>query len=281
MSFLAHVATCNAHNLNNFLPFTVAGERVGWVKHGFAGRLEAYPDAFAVSDDGVTLALGLDDYNARTRAVDAPLRDLADQGLIPGWRGEYYPVGQSFQGPHLMEMERAAAPYFGVRAYGVHINGYVRGGAELHMWIARRAGGKQTFPNMLDNMIAGGQPVGLSLHDNVVKEAWEEAAIPAALAALARPVGAISYCQETEQGLKPDVMFNYDMELPADFVPDNTDGEVAEFYLWPMAKVMEVVETTMEFKFNCNLVIIDFCIRHGLIGPDREDYLDLVQGLRR
>jgi hypothetical protein len=48
-----------------------------------------------------------------------------------------------------------------------------------------------------------------------------------------------------------------------------------------MEKVMQVVETTTEFKFNCNLVIIDFCIRHGLIGPDREDYLDLVQGLRR
>jgi hypothetical protein len=48
-----------------------------------------------------------------------------------------------------------------------------------------------------------------------------------------------------------------------------------------MQKVMQVVETTTEFKFNCNLVIIDFCIRHGLIGPDREDYLDLVQGLRR
>ena len=89
MSFLAHIAACNAHNLNNFLPFTVAGERVGWVKHGFAGRLEAYPDAFAVSDDGVTLASGLDDYNARTRAVDAPLRDLADQVLsLTGSRSE-------------------------------------------------------------------------------------------------------------------------------------------------------------------------------------------------
>jgi hypothetical protein len=281
MSFLDHIAACNDHDLNNFLPFIVAGERVGWVKRGFARRLSDFPDAFAVTGDGVSLAPGLDDYDARARAVDAALRKLADQGLISGWRGEYYPVGKSFHGPHLMEMERAAVPFFGVRAYGVHVNGFIRDGAELHMWIARRSGGKQTFPDMLDNLVAGGQPVGISLHDNVVKEAWEEAAIPAGLAARARPVGAISYCQETEQGLKPDLMFNYDMELPADFVPDNTDGEVAEFYLWPMEKVMQVVETTTEFKFNCNLVIIDFCIRHGLIGPDREDYLDLVQGLRR
>lgn len=280
MSFLDHIATCNEHDLGNFLPFDVAGERVGWIKKPFAGRLEAHPDTFVVSGDGVSLATGLDDYPARSAAVDGVLRKFADRGLIPGWRGEYYPVGADFSGPHLMEMERAAVPYFGVRAYGVHVNGYVRDGADIHMWIARRSGGKQTYPNMLDNMIAGGQPVGISLNDNVVKEAWEEAAVPRELAARARPVGAISYCQETELGLKPDVMFNYDMELPPDFVPANTDGEVSEFYLWPAEKVMEVVETTAEFKFNCNLVIIDFCIRHGLIGPDREDYLALVRGLK-
>ena len=280
MSFLDHIAACNDHDLSNFLPFVVVGERVGWVKRGFAARLTAYPQAFAVSGDGVSLASGLDDYDARTRAVDAALRELADQGAIPGWRGEFYPVGKSFNGPHLMEMERAAVPYFGIRAFGVHVNGFVRAGDDIHMWIARRSSGKQTFPGMLDNMIAGGQPVGISPRDNVVKEAWEEAAVPAELAARARAVGAMSYCRETEHGLKPDVMFNYDLELPADFAPANTDGEVAEFYLWSMAKVMEVVETTLDFKFNCNLVIIDFCIRHGLIGPDREDYLDLVQGLR-
>jgi len=281
MSFLDHITACNAHDLRNFRPFLVAGDRVGWIKHDFAALLAGHPAVFMVSDDAVSLAPGLDDYPTRTRAVDAALRHIADQGLIPGWRGEYYPVGTSLAGPHMMEMERAAVPYFGVRANGVHVNGFVRDGGDIHMWIARRAADKPTFPNMLDNMIAGGQPVGISPHDNVIKEAWEEAAVPAELAKAARPVGAVSYCQETEQGLKPDVMFNFDLELPAEFMPQNTDGEVAEFYLWPVEKVMEMVDATMDFKFNCNLVIIDFCIRHGLIGPGRKDYLDLVQGLRR
>jgi Domain of unknown function (DUF4743) len=280
MSFLDHVAACNRWNPDNFRPFVVAGERVGWVKHGFADRLKPHRHVFAMSDDGVTLAPGLDDYDSRTRMVDGVLRQFADDGVISGWRGEYYPVGARFHGPQAMAMERAAVPFFGVRAYGVHVNGFVRDGDDIHMWIARRSGGKQTFPDMLDNMIAGGQPIGISPGENVVKEAWEEAAVPAGLAARARPVGAISYCQETGHGLKPDVMFNYDLELPADFVPANTDGEVAEFYLWPVEKVIELVETTTEFKFNCNLVIIDFCIRHGLIGPDRPDYLALMRGLR-
>ncbi len=279
MSFLDRIEECNAHDLGNFLPFVVAGLRVGWVTRGFADRLTAYPAAFAVAGDAVTLAPGLDDYDSRTRAADAALRALSEDGVIPGWRGEYYPVGGCFAGPHLMAMERAAVSFFGVRSYGVHVNGFVRDGDGIRMWVARRAAGKHTYPGMLDNMIAGGQPVGIAPLDNVIKEAGEEAGVPPELAATARPVGMVSYCQESDNGLKPDVMFNYDLELPAGFEPRNTDGEVAAFHLWPIDKVMEIVRETTEFKFNCNLVIIDFCVRHGLIGPDHPDYVALVEGL--
>ena len=75
-------------------------------------------------------------------------------------------------------------------------------------------------------------------------------------------------------------MYCYDLELPADFRPVNTDGEVAGFELQPIEEVMARVRDTEDFKINCNLVIIDFLIRHGLIGPDEPDYLDLIQGLR-
>ena len=85
---------------------------------------------------------------------------------------------------------------------------------------------------------------------------------------------------EAEDGLKPDVQFCYDLELPLDFTPHNTDGEIAEFMLWPMDKVAAIVRDTKEFKFNCNLVIIDFLVRHGLIAPEHPDYLEIVAGLR-
>jgi hypothetical protein len=45
-------------------------------------------------------------------------------------------------------------------------------------------------------------------------------------------------------------------------------------------KVMETVRETDEFKLNCNLVIIDFLVRHGYIPPDSTDYLQIIQGLR-
>lgn len=64
----------------------------------------------------------------------------------------------------------------------------------------------------------------------MVKECWEEAGIPAELsAAAAVPVGFVSYVSLSEEGLKPDVLFCYDLQLPADFVPQPQDGEVRLF----------------------------------------------------
>jgi isopentenyldiphosphate isomerase len=281
MSFLDRIAECNAHDLANFRPFSVAGERVGWVRHTLAERLTGFADTFTVRRDAVRLADRFDDFKSRTDAVDSVVRALEAEDIVKGRRNEYYPVGTSFAAPPLLAMERAAVPQFGVRAYGVHMNGYVRKADGIHMWIGRRAKDKHTYPGMLDNTVAGGQPMGIGLFENLIKECKEEAAIPEALAWRAHSVGAITYCMEAEDGLKPDVQFCYDLELPADFTPRNTDGEIAEFMLWPIARVAEIVRDTREFKFNCNLVIIDFLVRHGLIAPEHPEYLEIVKGLRR
>jgi 8-oxo-dGTP pyrophosphatase MutT (NUDIX family) len=281
MSLLDRIRECNVHEMAHFVPFTAAGQQVGWVKRPFARRLGEFRDVFVLGDGEVSLSPALADYRARTASVDRALRRLADEGVIVGWRDERYPVGTSFSGPHAFEMERAGVPHFGVRAYGVHVNGFVRDGAGLRMWVGRRAREKHTYPGQLDNLIAGGQPVGLGVFENLIKEAEEEASVPPALARTARPAGVISYVLEIPEGLRPDTMFVYDLELPADFTPRSSDGEVEEFYLWPIDKVLDVVANTTEYKFNCNLVVIDFCVRHGLIGPETREYVEIVRGLRR
>jgi 8-oxo-dGTP pyrophosphatase MutT (NUDIX family) len=129
-------------------------------------------------------------------------------------------------------------------------------------------------------MIAGGLHHGISLSENLAKECGEEAAIPADLCSQAIPVGYISYRTETPEGFKPDVMYCYDLELPPDFVPQCQDGEVEEFYLWPLEKVAALVRDTDAFKKNCNLVIIDFLIRRGFISPGHPDYLEIIASLR-
>jgi len=55
---------------------------------------------------------------------------------------------------------------------------------------------------------------------------------------------------------------------------------VVEFYLWPMAQVIDLVSTTREFKTNCNLVIVDFFVRHGYLCPEDAHYIDIVRGLK-
>ena len=138
---------------------------------------------------------------------------------------------------------------------------------------------RQIFPGALDQLVAGGLPHGVDLSENLVKECAEEAGMPEALASRARPVGVLTYNHVAKRGFRPDVLYCYDMELPADFAPHNTDGEVEEFLLLSLEEVARIVRETDEFKLNCNLVIIDFLVRHGVIGPDHPDYLAIVIGL--
>jgi 8-oxo-dGTP pyrophosphatase MutT (NUDIX family) len=279
MSFLDRIRACNTHDLSRYRPFQVDGVHIGFVRQDMAEALLPYADTFEVTERSVRLNARLHGFDQRTAAVDAALRAVARTGIVSAWRNEPYAVTSAFGAPALFIMERAAVPLFGIRAYGVHMNGYVRHGDRLLMWIGRRSRQKPTYPGLLDNTVAGGLPYGMSARECLVKECAEEAGIPPAWSARAVPVGAITYCAEMPEGLRPDVQFCYDLELPPVFTPVCHDGEIESFALMPIEDVAALVRDTEEFKFNCNLVIIDFLVRHGLIGPDEPDYVAIVQGL--
>ncbi|GAA4251002.1 DUF4743 domain-containing protein [Azospirillum formosense] len=282
MSYLDHIRACNAHDLSGFRPFELEGHRLGWVRHALAEQLPGVDPGFVVTADRVTLAPEVRDFEARSSVLAHAAQFLVETGAVSALRGEFYPVTPAWGAEPLMRIDRAVVAQFGTPAYGLHVNGFVRqpdGG--LSLWIGRRARDREVAPGKLDNMIAGGQPIGLTLAENLVKEAQEEAGIDAALASRAVPVGAVTYRMETEAGLKQDTLFLYDLELDADFVPQNTDGEVERFELWPLDRVAESVRSTRDWKFNVNLVVIDFMVRHGWLTPDEPDYLEIVTGLRR
>lgn len=200
--------------------------------------------------------------------------------MFPGWRGEHYPVSKSFYAAPALTVERATVPRFGTMGYGVHLNGYVKGDDGIRMWIGKRSMRKPTGPGKLDQVVAGGQPVGLSVWDNLMKECGEEAGMPDDLARCAVPVGTVSYLTERDEGLRHDVLFNYDIELPERFQPTPTDGEVDEFYLWPIGDVIARIRETDDFKFNAALVIIDFAVRHGVLEPDDPEYIEITEAIR-
>jgi 8-oxo-dGTP pyrophosphatase MutT (NUDIX family) len=164
----------------------------------------------------------------------------------------------------LSQIDRGALPSFGIMAQGVHLNGLVQRDDGWHLWVGRRADDRPLDPGKLDHLAAGGVPAGLTPWATLLKEAEEEAGLPPALTAQARPVGEITYAMERPEGLRRDRLFCFDLILPEDFIPAPQDDEIAGFELWPLPKVLARVTETDDFKFNVNLVLIDLFLRHGL-----------------
>ena len=203
-----------------FVPLIAGRAKIGWLRPELAARLRAWPHVFSTNADAVHLL----DANALAPVVEA----LAAEGFVPGWRNERYRIEDLF------EIERAAARPFGLTTQAVHVNGIVGG---TRMWLARRSPKKPIDPGMLDNLVGGGLTAGLSAQEVLVKEAWEEAGIPAELARRAVLGGTASVLREVPEGVQSETVHIYDLELPADFQPRNQDGEVSEFKLLSFAAV--------------------------------------------
>lgn len=280
MSIRERIGDVTRFTPGRYRPFVVAGYAVGRIRHAFADLLMDFDDVFEVTPAAVSLSPTLANFEDRTQAVADVLAALKASGHIPGWRGEPYPVSVGFFEPPLLTIERAAAVLFGTMAYGVNLNGYVRTPDDICMWIAKRSADKPVEPGKLDHIVAGGQPHGISVRDNLIKECWEEAAIPAELAARAVPVGTLSYLTERDEGLRHSVFFNFDLDLGTAFQPTPTDGEVDVFYLWPMRLVLDRLRDTDDFKFDVPIGILDFAVRHGLLPPDDSDYLAVCEAVR-
>ncbi|MEX2200122.1 MAG: DUF4743 domain-containing protein [Dongiaceae bacterium] len=281
MALVDRIRDVRSLDFSRVRPWRVGSELVGWISHEFAHRLAGYPELFAMTEDEVRLAAGLDDFEKRSLAVDGAIRALVADGAIRRYRGEAYAVGRAFHEPPLLAIDRGAATRFGIRSYGVHCNGYVGSREDMKIWVARRAADKATWPGKLDQIAAGGQPIGLGLFENLVKECGEEAGIPAYLAELARPAGYVSFLTETVEGIDNGMIFAYDLALPEDFMPVAADGEVDWFELWPVARVIDQLARSDDFVFDSALIVIDFLMRHGFIGPDDPDYVEIGRGLRR
>lgn len=232
---------------------------------------------------------------SRTDAVMSIMTNLKSQGIITGWRDELYPLSTGFYEEPLLFVERAASPLLGMLSYGVHINGIVKAdtnggddGKEEKMWIARRSLTKSKYPGMTDQLVAGGQPAGLGLMENVIKECQEEAGIPEEVAKKGiQAAGAVTYeymytLVEELQVVDRVVLFNYDLELPANFEPKVVDGEVQEFFQWGVQEQFASMAKDFKdpMKPNCYLCVIDYLLRKGEISPEVPGYLDLLRELR-
>jgi len=260
-----------------FLRFRVTGAAVGWLRRDLAEHLRAWPGLFCIDDSGVALSPLLGSEAERTAALAPVIARLAAEGIIDGWRDERYAIVEHPGAPPLAFIERAAARFFGILSFAAHCNGFTRRGADTLMWIARRSLGKPIDPGMLDNLVGGGMAHGLTPRETLIKEAWEEAGIPAALMAPATPGRSIQVLREVAEGCQCERLYVHDVELSPDFEPANHDGEVAEFRLCPPPEVMGLIAAG-ELTVDASLVALDFLFRRGLLRE--EEYPEFREMIR-
>ena len=177
-----------------------------------------WQDLFDIREEEILLPSQLSSPQDRSAHLSELTISLRQAGEFSGWRNEMYPLTDDFLKEPVAEVERAACPYLGLRSWGVHMTGYVRKADGLHIWVATRAKDKPNYPGLLDNTVAGGQPVGLTPHENMIKECEEEADIPPELTRRIKQVSLLRYAHQIGTNLKPDQIYCFDLELPMDFV---------------------------------------------------------------
>jgi thiamine pyrophosphokinase len=261
-----HVEACN--NIASpaaLIPFRIGNQQVGWLGAELARALAFFPSLVHFDAGGAALAGRLRGEGARTAALETLAAALASRGHFR-LRGEAFDVRATPDGPVLARLDRGALPAFGVISQGVHVNGFVRRAGGLHLWVGWRSATKPVAPGQMDHIVAGGIPAGLTPAECLVKEAAEEASLPAEIAARAVPVGRVSYVMANEEGLRRDVLHCYDLELPEGVIPRPQDDEVERFELIPAETMLRTVLEGGPVKFNVNLVLADFFLRHGLLS---------------
>ena len=245
-----------------YLPLVLGADSIGWIRRDLAGRLTAWPEVFEVFAPNIQLRPAAEAVLSARMAEVASA--LARDGVIRGWRGETYAVRAGEGGAALFHLERAAMRFFGLTSSAAHLNGFVVQNENPSIWIARRAATKAIDPGMLDTLVGGGVPSGEDAWRTLLRECAEEAGIPVALAQLARPAGVLRVCRGVPEGLHSEILYIFDLALPAGFTPRNADGEVSEFMALDAAQVFERIARG-ELTVEAGLVAADFALRHALV----------------
>jgi len=227
--------------------------------------LRAFDDAVAIiaADAAVEIRLPRARRDARLAEIHRALRA---EGRIHAWRDEAYPLRDLQGGVHGV-VERASSRFWGLLTVGAHCNGYLAdaAGRPTHLWIARRSYQKPTDPGRLDNLVGGGVPLGQTPREAVLREGWEEAGLAPAQMQGLRAGGLIELACDVPEGRQLEWLHVFDLCLPADFRPRNTDGEVEEHLLMPVAEALARAAAG-EQTTDAALATLDFALRHDLLG---------------
>ena len=262
----------------HYRPLRVAGSVAGWIRADRADRIAAFSDVFCANSEGIEFVPALGEPAARNRAVAQVAAQLAREGALTAWRDERYAVAAAFGAPPWFELERAAARYFGVHTWAAHVNGLVREHDRVWMGFARRSPQKAIDPGMLDNLVGGGIAAGATVDNTVVKEAWEEAGIPAASARQALSNGSVNIRRDQPDGLHWETIFVHDLWLPEAFAPANQDGEAVEHRRVALSDAARLIANDHGpdvVTADASLVVVDCLLRLSVVPHSSASFTQL------
>lgn len=262
--------------------FEIDGRQVGLIRPEVFHELVKFPEVFNTKNpDYVTFVGDIKTLEDRTTAMESFLMRVKKEEkfkTLNGWRNETYDVKIDYSSQTLFKMDRSATCLFGIKNYGVTINGYVQHpDMGLCLWLQKRSKTKSRWPGVWDALVGGGVTSGKNILQTLRQEAAEEASIPPGYHENILSAGTIACRYESDEGIFPNTAFVFDLRLPLDFTPKNSDGEVEYFRLVSVKECLDIIERG-EFKQPNVLVVIDFLIRHSVITPySNPDYISIVQ----
>jgi isopentenyldiphosphate isomerase len=251
-------ACCRAAQQPQLQPrwlFEIDGRVVGSVAPTDAAWL-AELDGLSLEDDVLSISpiCGFD-----ASAVLAEMAScLRANDRCGPWRNELLAVSAD-DGTVLGHIERAAVRVLGLRTQAVHLNGYSTDG---RTWLQQRALNKAQDPGMWDTLVGGMVASGEDLRSSLTRETWEEAGLNlAALSNLQRGRSLHFERPEAEGWMIEDIAV-FDAVLPLGMVPENQDGEVAQFRLVTPQELSELLAAGALTQ-AATLVIAESMARRG------------------
>ncbi|MDO4997917.1 MAG: NUDIX domain-containing protein [Neisseria sp.] len=224
-----------AHEISDFCPLFLNDVHLGYLKPIWRERIrQTWAGEQKHDERGVHL------YAENWLQMGDALQDMCqkwhDVAWFGGWRNEKFDVC-SAGGTPLFALERSAFRPLGLHSQAVHVNGWTQTAATsagsgqdgIRFWIGKRSPYKAVDPNKLDNLTGGGVAAGEKIDEAMRREAWEEAGVPSAALHQAVYAGSYLSLRPVSRGLHRETLHIFHIELPSDFVPENQDGEVAEF----------------------------------------------------
>lgn len=275
------LADLHRYDPSDFLPLHTCGKPIGFVHRKNLGAVENLDRRIQVDKDVINVNLPDEGSNTLTSFFKEINDQLVAKGVLEvRHRNELAPVILEEIGAPFFHMYRYAFPFWGLRLFAVHLNGWVEKEGETYLWTAQRSLQAKIHPGALDHLVCGALMSGISVAENLYKEAEEEAGMPRELITQAKSVGLVSCTLAEKDYLKRFTPLMYDLELPQDFQPINQDGALSGFSLLPVRRFLEEPELLKKFKTTCRLVIASFLIRHGFLTPDDPHYLSIHRHLR-